>query len=171
MRTVILITLLLAGSAWAQKPEPPQAAAGRIETSTRLVALFSDLNSQLFHAIQQRDATAFNKLVGEDFELRTNRAPDDPQSREDWQQQAFSRALTDFRLSAMAVRGLRDDVAIVSFVLEEKLGPPAKRRTSFIVQAWSREGDAWTCQEAYISPVTAPRPAPAQKDRKPTGKE
>lgn len=170
MRNVILITLLLASSAGAQKPAPPQPVTGRIETRTRLVAVFSDLNNQLFHAIQQRHAAAFNKLVGEDFELRTSRTPDDPQSREDWQQQSFSRALTDFRLSQMAVRGLREDVAIVSFVLEEHPRPPARAQKNFIVQAWSREGDTWTCQEAYVSPVSSRHAAP-QKDKKPTGKE
>jgi hypothetical protein len=166
-----LITLLLAGLALAQKTALPQAAPGRIETRTRLVAIFSDLNNQLYRAIQHHDAAAFNKLVGEDFELRTSHMPDEPLSREEWQQQSFSRALAGFQLSQMAVRGLRDDVAIVSFVLEEPSQSPGEARKSLIVQAWTREGDIWTCQEAYISPLLPSRRAAVRKDRKPTGKE
>lgn len=169
MRNKLLIAALLASSAWAQKPPLQPAAPERIETRTRLVAIFSSLNNQLFHAIQQHDSAVFEKLVGEDFELRTSEAPDDPRSRVEWQQQTFNRRLEDFRISRMAVRGLRDDVAIVSFVLEEDPRTPARK--AFMVQAWSREGDAWTCQEAYVLPISTKVAPPSPHPKRPSGKD
>jgi len=169
-RRLLLITILV-GYAWSQQPVASQGAPQRVQTRTRLVALFSDLNNELLQAIQKHDVAAFEQLVGEDFELRTANSPDNPKSRDDWQRLAFRNPVQSFRTSQMAVRGLRDDVAIVSFVLEENRGPGSGAQQSFLVQAWSREGEAWVCQEEYVSPIAAPAVPSKRSDRKPSGKD
>ncbi len=170
MKNRLFLLVMLTGFAWSQSPVS-QAPPKRIQTTTRLVAIFSDLNNELFQSIQKHDAAVFNRLVGEDFELRTPGAPDNPKSREDWQQLEFRRPLQSFRISQMAVRGLRDDVAIVSFVLEEKRGTTAAVQKFLLVQAWSREGEAWTCQEAYVAPIAASAALSRKHDRRPSGKD
>src|SRR5712671_359898 len=170
MKSRLFLIVMLTGIACSQSPIS-QGPTKRIETSTRLVAVFSDLSNELFQSIQKRDVAAFDRLVGEDFELRASSAPDNPKSREEWQQLEFRRPLDSFRISQMAVRGLRDDVAIVSFVLEEKRGTTAAVQKSLLVQAWSREGEAWTCQEAYVAPIAASAALSRKHDRRPSGKD
>jgi hypothetical protein len=170
MKNRLFLLVMLTGVSWSQS-SIPQGSPKRIETSTRLVAVFSDLNNELFQSIQKHDAAAFNRLVGEDFELRAPSAPDNPKSREDWQQLESRRPLQSFRISQLAVRGLRDDVAIVSFVLEEKRGATADVQKSLFVQAWLREGEAWICQEAYASPIAASAAPSRKRDRRPSGKD
>ena len=171
MNTRLLLITILVGYAWSQQPVVSQRAPERVQTRTRLVAVFSDLNNELFQAFQKHDVAAFERLVGEDFELRTANSPDNPKSRDDWQRLAFRNPLQSFRTSKMAVRGLRDDVAIVSFVLEENPGPKSQAQKSFLVQVWSREGEAWVCQEEYVLPIAAPAAPSRRADRKPTGKD
>ena len=170
MKSRLFLVVILAGIAWSQS-RISQGSPKRIQTTTRLVAIFSDLNNELFQSIQKHDAAAFDRLVGENFELRTASTPDDPKSRDDWQQLEFRRSLQSFRISHMAVRGLTDDVAVVSFVLEENRGATAPVQKSFAVQAWLHEGDAWTCQEAYVSPIAASATPSRKSDRRPSGKD
>ena len=170
MKSRLFLVVILVGIAWSQS-RISQGAPKRIQTTTRLVAIFSDLNNELFQSIQKHDAAAFDRLVGENFELRTVSTPDDPKSRDDWQRLEFRRRLQSFRISHMAVRGLRDDVAIVSFVLEQNRGTTPPVQKSFVVQAWSRVGDAWTCQEAYVSPIAASATPSRKSDRRPSGKD
>jgi hypothetical protein len=169
-RRLVLVAILV-GYAWSQQPAVSQGTQQHVQTSTRLVAVFSDLNNELFQAIQKRDVTGFERLVGEDFELRTVNTPDNPKSRDDWQRLAFRNPLQSFRTSKMAVRGLGDDVAIVSFVLEENRGRQSGTQKAFLVQAWSLQGQAWVCREQYVLPIVSPA-APSQRaDRKPSGKD
>jgi hypothetical protein len=170
LKSQLLLMVTLAGVAWAQSTIS-QGSPKRIETSTRLVTIFSGLTNELFQSIQKHDVAAFGRLVGEDFELRTPGAPDNPKSREDWQQLAVRRPLQSFRISQMAVRALSDDVAIVSFVVEEKRGTVIGTQISFVVQAWSRVGEAWTCQEAYVSPTPNLAASSRKRDRRPSGKD
>jgi hypothetical protein len=170
MKSRLFLVVILAGVAWSQS-RISQGSPNRIQTTTRLVAIFSDLNNELFQSIQKHDAAAFDRLVGENFELRAASTPDDPKSRDDWRQLEFRRSLQSFRISHMAVRGLTDDVAVVSFVLEENRGATAPVQKSFAVQAWLHEGDAWTCQEAYVSPIAASATPSRKSDRRPSGKD
>lgn len=160
---VMLATSYFKASAWAQP------ASGRIETRTRLVAIFSDLNQQFFQAIQQRDGAALNQFIADDFEARTARHVAEPQPRESWQRDVFARGMKGFRISAMSVRGLGDNAAVASFVLEEKL-TTAQAQRSLVVQVWSLEGNSWKCKDAYFFPAGTSR-LRAKGDRKPTGKD
>ena len=168
MRKILLLVILAGASL---QSAVSQGSPTPIQTTTRLVAIFADLNYELFQSIQKHDAATFDRLVGQDFELRTPSEPDNPKSREDWQQLEFGRPLQSFGISQMAVRGLRDDVASVSFVLEEKRGTAIGSQKSFVVQAWTREGESWTCQEAYVSPIApSAKPGP-MRDRRSSGKD
>jgi hypothetical protein len=58
----------------------------------------------------------------------------------------------------MAVRSIRPDVAVESFVLEETLaknGTQVKERW-FVVNVWTDENADWHCTDSYVSRSTRP---------------
>jgi len=59
-----LISILFSVLAVAQAP-------GRIETRTRLVSLFSDLQNQWLEAVKKKDAAALDRLLGDEYEVWT----------------------------------------------------------------------------------------------------
>lgn len=142
----------------------------RIETRTRLVSQFSEMQKQWFDAVKRKDSAALNRLLSEDYEVWTP-AHDGPIPREDWQAQAFAENLKDFHVTGMAVKALPGGVAVESFRLAESRSATTGGVTKdfFVVNVWTSEQDGWRCTDSYVSPVTGPataQPAPA----KPTGK-
>lgn len=63
---VFAVLLLITSSASAQASKP---GARRIVTTTRLVALFSDLEQQWTQAMQHKDEALLNKFLSDEFEL------------------------------------------------------------------------------------------------------
>src|SRR5437868_15546211 len=101
----LLVGILLAGSlvgAYGQTTKPPR----RIVTTTRLVAIFSELENDCMKAVQENDANALDRLLSEDFQIWTPSPPGHPIPREDWLKQAEKPQ--SFRIRQMAVRGVAD---------------------------------------------------------------
>lgn len=165
----VLVGILLAASlaaAYGQTIKPP----GRIVTTTRLVAIFSELENDCVKAIQQNDGARLNKLLSEDFEVWTPAPPGHPIPREDWLKQAEKPQ--SFSIRQMAVRGLANDISIASFVLSETVNPPAaKPRNTFVVDVWKKSGDQWQLTDRYASPFAGAIPAATPGDKRPTGKQ
>jgi len=149
----------------------PQTAPGHTIITTRLVATFSDLEEQWLTAVQKRDAAVLDRLLGDEFEVWTAAPPGAPMPREDWQAQAFSSQVASFRISQMAVRGVSEDIAIASFVLQETISDQGKEshHRSFIVDVWTKTREGWLCTDRYTSEVPTPASS-AATDKKPTGK-
>lgn len=165
--TVVFAVLLLIPSfASAQAPKPD---GRRVVTTTRLVALFSDLEQQWTQAMQRRDAAPLNKFLSDEFELWTPAPPGDPVSREDWLHDTLTAShLQSFQIQQMAVR-MVDDTAIVSFVQRQKADANGQDRSGdyFIVDLWTQHGDTWQVLVRYASPIkNPPQPSPS-----PTGKQ
>jgi len=112
------------------------------------------------------------RLLGDDFQLWTPET-NGPTPREDWQKQALARKLTSFHFREMAVRSLREDSAIVSFVLSESVQSGGKPRVEahFVVDIWSKESHQWVCTDRYASPLLAAAKRAQPEDRKPRGKQ
>ena len=70
------------GSLAGQGQTAPRVSTGRVVTKTRLVALFSDLETQLLQAEQARDEPTLNRLLGDDFEVWTPELSGDPIPRD-----------------------------------------------------------------------------------------
>jgi ketosteroid isomerase-like protein len=173
--TGIFVVFFLAagwpGLAGAQESNPlPQRASQRVVTATRLVTVFSELETEWLQGVQQKDSAALARLLGEDFlELSPNAAG--PVPREDWQQRALAQDLQSFRLRQMAVRSLNEETAVASFVLSESVqsGGALQERSSFVVDVWTRTSGRWVCTGRYVSLVSGTGPS-AVEDAKPTGK-
>jgi len=148
-----------------------QVAPGRVVITTRLVAIFSELESNVLTALQKKDGAALDKLLSDEFQVWTADPPGSPLPREDWQAQAFGSPPASFHLRQMAVRPVSDDVAIASFVLQESSIRDGKEisQQRFIVDVWKKNGDGWLCTDRYAS--NAAESPSQQSDKKPTGKQ
>ena len=169
MRHVFVTLLLLALPALCAAQN--QVAPGRVVITTRLVAIFSDLESNMLTALQKRDIAALDKSLSDEFQVWTADPPGSPLPREDWQAQALASPPASFHLRQMAVRRVSDDVAIASFVLQESSTRDGKEisEQQFIVDVWKKAGDGWLCTDRYASIV--PESPSQQTDKKPTGKQ
>ena len=165
---LFLSTVPLVFSAYGQNST---AAPGRIVTTTRLVALFSQVESDLEKALQQNDSQTLNKLLSDDFEVWTPAPPGHPIPREDWLTNAAGHKSQSFRFHQMAVRGIADDISIVSFIFSETASGAAKNRDSFIVDVWKKAGEGWQLSDRYVSSITATGSRASTVDKRPTGKD
>ena len=136
-----VVALVVATPALAQ-PSP------RIPTVTRLVKIFSELETRLVESAHAADTAALDALLDPAFELRVADAPGTPVPRDDWMRLARASTETHPRIAQMAVHDF-GDVATVSFA--DAAAAPAR----FIVDVWKREGDGWKLAVRYQSDVTA----------------
>jgi Domain of unknown function (DUF4440) len=125
---------------------PQDVATGRIPTVSRLVQVFSRLELELTDAASRGDAAVLDRLVADDFETRSARAPGVPTPRAEWL--AAARDTAPHAPSEMAVRAL-GDVAIVSF----RMGPVAEAR--FVVDVWTQTARGWRVVARYEGGPTA----------------
>jgi hypothetical protein len=136
------------------------AGSHGIVTMTRGMKVFGDAETELIAALKAQDAAALDRLVGPDFEQRTQGAPGTPVPREDWLKQASTELAKATGVREMAVHDF-GDIAIVSFVLVRD----APQASAFVVDVWQRKsaGEAGQLQTRYLSaaPASAPRKRPA----------
>lgn len=156
---------LLSSPAFAQT-----AAGGRIATTTRLVAEFSDLEARLNRAIQRKDRAVLDKLLSEDFEEWTPAPPGNPTPLDQWMDRELSANLRSFELRQMAVETM-GDMAVVSLVESRRAvcGGRACEATSFIVDLWRMRGDGVPrLRVRYACEIPPP---PSASSAAPTGRE
>ena len=142
----------------------------RVVTKTRLQVVFSNLETRWLTAIQKKDSSALDQLLGENFEVWTP-AQNEPIPLEEWKQQAFSRTLRSFQIRQLAVRAVSEDASIASFVLSQEIKNAGNPRTedAFVVDVWIKEGESWRCSDRYVS--TVPSSKSVAEDTKPTGRK
>ena len=158
MRNAVLLSLmsaLLVGPARGQQP----AAGTKVQTATRLVTLFTGLETQVMHAAQQNDSAVLDTALGADFNVTAPAG--EPIGRDDWS--ARFAAVRSFRIAQLAARDFGSVVA-VSFRLTEITRRGSTGR--FVVDLWRKDADQWRLEARYQAPAAA-KPATA----KPTGKQ
>lgn len=145
---VCLVTLPLL----AQRP-------ARVQTSTRLVTMFSNLENQLMDAMVAKNSAGAERMVADDFAQWTPIPPGDPTPRQDWLKTDRS-DMADFRIQQMSVKDFGDH-ASASFVLT------AIGRAWFVVDIWRKSGSDWQLESRYLAPSD---PTLFRAPAKPTGK-
>jgi len=155
MRRLATLTLMvvIASASLAQAPR-------KVQTTTRLVTIFTNLENQLMDAAAQNNSAGALHLLSEDFSQWTPQPPGSAFSREQWLQQAGSE-LTNFQIRQMAVKDLGQHAA-ASFVL---LTPD---KAWFIVDIWQKDGGDWRLLERYQAPADRSQ---YPESPRPTGKE
>ena len=151
----LVLAAATAAAAGGQRQKTPQG--GHIVTRTRLVALYTDLETQLATAAQKSDTARLAQLLTDDFEKWTPEPPGDPIPREDWMAAYHPAA---FSVSQMSVRAF-GDTEIASFLLRQKAtyGDKDASGEFFVIDVWRREGNTSRLASRYISRV-ARTPAP-----------
>ena len=163
----MLLILLLSGClVSAQAPAP-----ARTVTATRLVSVFSQLETDWLRAIEQKDQATLERLLSKDFQVWTPAPPGEPIPREEWLQQALAEKLDSFRIRQMAARAVNNSAVVVSFVLSETVEQAGKLHAGdyFIVDLWQKKDENWQVTDRYLSKVRGV-PGSQQGDVKPTGK-
>ncbi len=164
MRPAVMTALVILAMASALAGSPRQKSPGRAVTRTRLVTLYSDLESQLAAAAQKSDNAKLAQLLTDDFEQWSPEPPGDPIPREDWMAAYHP---TSFSISQMAVRAF-GDTDVASFVLRQRsvFGEKEVSGEFFVVDVWRREGSVSRLASRYISRVGktgAPSTSPSGK--------
>ena len=145
MTTRLFALLLVAGMSAPAFHVRAEEAQLRVPTVTRLVKLFSSLEGELMAAVQKGDSTAIEKLLADDFELRSGAKPGAPTARGEWLRHSQGKLATS--IDQMAVHDY-GTAAVVSYVWQ-----PAAQHRVFVVDVWSRSGDAWKLSVRYASPA------------------
>ena len=117
----------------------------RIPTVTRLVQVFSTLESELMVALQKGDSAVINQMLADDFELRSGAMPGTPMPRAEWLRNSHGQAAMPIEQMAVHDYGT---TAVVSF-----LGKRRARQDVFMVDTWSKSGDIWKLAVRYASPA------------------
>jgi len=153
-----IVTVLVMRSTAAQAQEPgmrPQLPPVA-DVDTALTDTLARLERRLANAALGgfRDTLEMARLVGAEFTLRVADAPERSLPRALWGQpnNAYKIESIDERLFA-ARRGA-DDVAIVSFVLNQKASREGSDRSGafYVVDVWKHRGGNWQVIARYSSP-------------------
>src|SRR5262245_43468248 len=104
-------SIVLAADGALAQPTP----TGRIPTVSRLVKIFTEHEVQLETLVRERNATAAENLLTDDFELRAGPQPGRPVPRADWLSQSMESPGPDASPTQMAVHDL-GGTAVVSFL-------------------------------------------------------
>ena len=128
------------------------SGVGRIPVITRLVQVFSELESSLGEAVAKRDTQAVAKIVSDDFEMRIGAMPSNPIPRAAWIQQSFTEPQSSSVIEQMAVHDY-GKVAVVSFLQKIKTAKSKATRAIYIVDVWSQGPDDWQLATRYASPA------------------
>ena len=167
----LIFLVLCACGAFPQGQVAPPRPEKRIVTKTRLVAIFSDLENQLFQAEQSKDHAGLDAVLAEDFQLWTPTPPGDPVPREDWLSQSLAENFRDFRIQQMAARSVEENATVVSFVLSKTVARAGKAsvKNYFVVDLWQKAEDKWKLGDRYASPLSGlssrlARPKPSGKN-------
>jgi ketosteroid isomerase-like protein len=148
---MILVGLLFAASASAAGQAAPSGRG--VQLPTRNVMIFSELENAWLGAVQKRDTKSLDKLVADNFELRTSAAPGVPTAREESLRQALQLPPFESSIGQMAVHEF-GDLMLVSFLW--KIDAPkgsGLAQNVFVVDTWRRNADSWQVVVRYASPV------------------
>lgn len=164
---ILAVTVLLAA---AQEPWKPPLTS-RIKTATRQVVIFTNLETQMFQAVQKKNQAALTAMLTDDFAIEMPNA--DRMSGEDWVDSVMSK---DFTLEKFGVHQMSViDLGNAAVVKYERLQQATQKGASengqfFVVDLWKKDGDTWKLAGRYVSKVSSAIPAD-KSGPKPTGKE
>jgi Domain of unknown function (DUF4440) len=153
MAMLLLLLSLLQLPAGAQDKGTGHQAA----PDNKLQVFFSELETQWIKAIQVKDPAALNRIVSDQFQVRTPAPPGNPIPREQWLLGIFERRLLSFQLRQVTVRQLSPQIVVVSFVQSEtyQQSVTPQNEDHFVVDIWinSGSGDNWRCTDRYFAEI------------------
>ena len=157
-----------------QTTHPPADVPGKADqlegspkviTATRQVVQFWQIENALARALEKKDQAALETMLSEDFKVWMPNQTGSSIAGEDWMKSGKENPVPTL-LSQMSAQEY-PEIMLVKFLGLGK--PPANGKGAasqyFIVDVWSRDGDAWKLTDRFMSRII-PIPLP----KKPTGK-
>lgn len=154
MSQIGFIVIFLCTFAASAESAPLSEDANKIPSLTRQVKTFSGLEIELIEALKNKNQVKLDKLVDQDFEMRTGARPDNPVPYPEWLKASFAEASAyTLDIGRMAVHDL-NGTAVVSLLWK----PSADNKQTampdvFLVDVWTKKGAEWKLAIRYASPV------------------
>lgn len=120
-------------------PALTQTVRSQIPVVTRLVQSYSDYERRLADAINRKDTGEIDRLLADDFELRSADNIGVPTPRADWIAQSLNEPSASISIGQMAVHDY-GDIRIVSFVMKRAAGHGRKHGIA-VVDVWMQSGE------------------------------
>ncbi len=144
----------------------PLQGSPKIITATKGVTQFWDIENQLAQAFAQKDKTALDKMLPEEFHLEIPNQTGSAVSREDWLTAGKDNP-RPWRLPQMSVQ-FYPDLAIVHFIgiRAAAAGASAAGKQYFVIDVWELHDSNWQLSTRYMAEIN-----PIVMPNRPTGKE
>jgi hypothetical protein len=124
-----------------------------VPTVTRTIQTFSTLENDWLDAVHGRDRATLDKIVADNFEMRSAAQPGTPTPREPSLAHALALAPFQSSIEQMAAHEY-GEIVVVSFLwkLQVAKASPLPQKL-FVVDTWKRTGDNWQVVTRYTAPV------------------
>ncbi len=160
-RLAALLLTAWPSSTWAQAPAPSPDVAptgGRpaprsVVTPTRTAVLFGGFERELADAVGRKDRDTLDRLLHDDFELRSSAHPGEPTPIDVWEDTVLAAPPTSYRISEVAVHEAGPEAALVSFVYEQEAKAPGPSGRFVFVDLWLKDGAGWRLRVRHACPV------------------
>lgn len=130
-------------------PTQAQAVRGQIPTVTRLVKIYSEYEQRLADAIEHKDTGEVDRLVANDFELRSANNIGTPTPRADWIAQSLKEPSASVSIGQMAVHDY-GNIRIVSFAMK-RLGVARREPGIAVIDVWVQSGENSVLKVRYAA--------------------
>jgi len=147
---VVAICLFLASASQAQTQTLKPVVRADTPVVTRLVQSYTEYEQRLTEAIARHDTDEIDRVVADDFELRSAVRPGVPLPRADWIAQVLKEPNVPRSIEQVAVHDY-GAIRIVSFVMKNQADRRHNREVAF-VDVWMQSGESSVLKIRYSAP-------------------
>jgi len=138
-----------------------QQVRTQIPVVTRLVQIYSDYEQRLADAIIRKDTGEINRLVADDFELRSVNNIGVPTPRAEWIAQSLKEPSASISIAQMAVHDY-GNIRIVSFAMK-RTADNRQARGVAVIDVWMVSGESSVLKVRYSAIQRSPSiPVPGE---------
>ena len=131
-----------------------QTVRTQIPVVTRLVQIYSDYEQGLADAIIRKDTGEINRLIADDFELRSTNNIGVPTPRAEWIAQSLKEPSASISIAQMAVHDY-GNIRIVSFAMKRTAGTRQARGVA-VIDVWMVSGESSVLKVRYSAIQRSP---------------
>jgi Domain of unknown function (DUF4440) len=136
---------------------PPRQLPTATDSDPKLTDLLRQLEEELNEAALHgfKDTKTMERLISPEFTQRVSDAPERSLPRSLWGQPSGRYKIELIEGHHYAARKLRDDLAVVSWLLTQRAASEGRDRSGdfYVVDIWKRNGDRWQMIARYSSPM------------------
>jgi len=138
-----------------------QTVRTQIPVVTRLVQIYSDYEQGLADAIIRKDTGEINRLIADDFELRSTNNIGVPTPRAEWIAQSLKEPSASISIAQMAVHDY-GNIRIVSFAMKRTSGGRQAPGVA-VIDVWMVSGESSVLKVRYSAIQRSPSiPVPGE---------